>query len=92
MTYYFVLFGGKMRKWFEKRIWYPDYYRATDDTSFVLKHFIRDYLFQHRIRYILMFRKANTTKNQFVKFYCEIRLYLMCRKYGIEIKTNTKIG
>ena len=25
-------------------------------------------------------------------FFCEYKLYRLCRKYGIEIKTNTKIG
>ncbi len=53
----------------EKSVWYKDYIRTTDDDKFILKHFIKDFLFQHRLRYMVYFRK-----------------------YGIEIKTQTKIG
>lgn len=76
----------------ENKIWYADYYRTTDDTKFVLKHFIRDFIFQHRLRYIIYFRKAQSTNNRLVRLYCNYKIYAMSRKYGIEIKTNTKIG
>ena len=78
--------------YFENKDWYPDYYRTTDDMEFSIVHFVRDYLFQHRIRFILCFRRANRTENKLVKLFCDSRLYLMSRKYGLEIKSNTKIG
>ena len=37
-------------------------------------------------------RRAQNTKLRVVKFYCEYKMYRLCRKYGIEIKTETKIG
>lgn len=77
---------------FEKKAWYADYYRTTDDYNFVLSHFIRDYLSQHRLRYMIYFRHAQSTNNKFVKLYFDWQLFRMSRKYGIEIKSNTKIG
>lgn len=76
----------------EKSVWYKDYIRTTDDDKFILKHFIKDFLFQHRLRYMVYFRKAQTTKSRLVKAFCEYKLFRLCRKYGIEIKTQTKIG
>ena len=35
---------------FEKACWYKDYLRTTDDSGFVLRHFLKDLLFQHRLR------------------------------------------
>ena len=77
---------------FYKSFWYKDYIRTTDDESFVLKHFIKDFIFQHRLRYMVYFRIAQNTKNPVLKLFCEIKLYILCRKFGIEVKTNTKIG
>lgn len=73
-------------------LWYKDYYRMTDDNKFILTHFIRDFLFQHRLRYIIYFRKAQITKIKLVKLFYEYKSLRLSRKYGIEIKTNTKIG
>lgn len=72
--------------------WYPEYNQMTNDDNFVLAHFIRDYLFQHRLRYMIYFRNAQNTNNKLMKFYYEAKMYRMCRKYGIEIKTSTRIG
>lgn len=73
-------------------VWYLDYVRTTDDQDFVLRHFIRDFIFQHRLRYMIYFRIAQNTGNRLVKLFCEYKLFRLCRKYGIEIKTSTKIG
>jgi serine O-acetyltransferase len=72
--------------------WYKDYFRTTDDKDFVWSHFIKDFLFQHRLKYMVYFRTAQNTKSKLVKLFCEYRLFVLCRKYGIEIKTATKIG
>ena len=77
---------------FENASWYPDYYRGTDDNRFILHHFIKDFIFQHRLRYMVYFRLSQNTTNKFMKFALEYRLFRLCRKYGIEIKTSTKIG
>ena len=81
-----------MRKKLENKIWYADYYRTTDDYDFVLSHFIRDFFFQHRLRFMIVFRKAQSAKNKFTKLIYNFLLYRMSRKYGIEIKSMTKIG
>ena len=73
-------------------VWFPDYIRTTDDQTFVLSHFIRDFIFQHRLRYMFYFRTSQNTGNRLVKLFCEYKLFRLCRKYGIEIKTSTKIG
>lgn len=78
-------------KW-ENKIWYDDYYRTTDDDSFVFSHFIKDYIFQHRLRFIICFRKAQNSKNRIKKYYYNYKLYKYSRKYGIEIKSETQIG
>ncbi len=75
-----------------KPIWYPDYYRTTDDEVFKVFHFVKDFIFQHRIRYMIYFRIAQTTKHLLLKLFCEYKLYRYSRKYGIEIKSKTKIG
>lgn len=77
---------------FEDKSWYPDYYRTTDDYNFIMSHFIRDFMFQHRLRYMIYFRHAQTTNNKIVRLFCDWKLYKMSRKYGIEIKSNTRIG
>ena len=37
----------------KKPIWYVDYIRSTDDTTLIWRHFIKDFIFQHRLRYIV---------------------------------------
>lgn len=76
----------------KNELWYLDYISTTDDNNFILFHFIRDFIFQHRLRYMIYFRKAQNTKYRVVKLFCEYKLLRLCRKYGIEIKTRTKIG
>ena len=75
-----------------KPVWYDDYIRITDDSEFILSHFIRDFLFHHRLRFMVYFRCAQNTKSKLAKLFYEFKLYRLCRKYGIEIKTSTKIG
>ena len=72
--------------------WYSDYLRTTEDSNFVLIHFLRDFIFQHRLRYMVYFRIAKKTKSHVLKLFCEYKLFRLCRKYGIEIKTSTEIG
>lgn len=64
----------------------------TDDAELIWTHFIKDFLFQHRLRYMVYFRKAQKSKNRFTRLFYEYKLFRLCRKYGIEIKTKTKIG
>lgn len=75
-----------------KALWYNDYIRTTDDSTFILHHFLRDFCFQHRLRYMIYFRIAQKEKNPLIKIFCEYKLFRLCRKFGIEIKTSTKIG
>lgn len=72
--------------------WYLDYLRTTDDDKFILRHFIRDFIFQHRLRYIIYFRKAQGSRSKILKLFYDYKLYKYSRKYGIEIKSNTTIG
>ena len=73
-------------------VWYLDYLRSTDDKTFVVKHFLRDFIFQHRLRYMIYFRCAQHTKCKITKLFYEYKLFRLCRKYGIELKTNTRVG
>lgn len=41
---------------------------------------------------MVYFRKAQETNSRFTKLFCEYKLFRLCRKYGIEIKTQTKVG
>lgn len=75
-----------------KPVWYDDYIRTTDDTTLIAEHFIKDFIFQHRLRYMVYFRLAQSTRSRLLHIFCEYKLYRLCRKYGIEIKTSTKIG
>lgn len=75
-----------------QKIWKLDYYRTNDDDSFVLLHFLKDYIFQHRLRFIIWLRKAQCSSNRFTKVFYDYKLYRYSRKYGIEIKSETKIG
>lgn len=76
----------------EKACWYKDYIRTTDDTSFILHHFLKDFLFQHRLRYMIYFRIAQKTGNKLLKLFMEFKLLRLGKKYGIEVKPSTKIG
>ena len=71
--------------------WYPEYFRTTDDNDFILHHFFKDFFFQHRLRYMVYFRLSQNTRSKFLKLFYEYKLFKLCRKYGIEIKTSTKI-
>lgn len=73
-------------------VWYDDYIRTTDDTSLIWGHFIKDFMFQHRLRYMVYFRLSQNSKKRLVKLFCEYKLFRLCRKYGIEVKTSTQIG
>lgn len=83
---------GWLQRTVQKRAWYPDYIRTTDDDRFILMHFCRDFLFQHRLRYMVYFRCAKKTRSRLIKLFYEYELFRLCRKYGIEIKTQTEIG
>ena len=63
----------------------------TDDSDLKWFHFIKDFTFQHRLRYMVYFRTCQNTRNALLRLFCEYKLFRLCRKYGIEIKTNTKI-
>ncbi len=76
----------------KKPIWFDDYYRTTDDETLIWSHFLKDFIFQHRLRYIVYFRHAQNAKNKLIKLFFEYKLFRLSRKYGIEIKTQTKIG
>ncbi len=76
----------------ENKCWYKDYIRTTDDDKFILSHFIRDFLTQQRLRFLVYFRNAQKTNNKLAKLYYDYKLFRLSRKYGIEIKSNTKIG
>lgn len=76
----------------DKVVWYNDYICMTDDEKIILRHFIKDFILQHRVRYMIYFRISQNTKSRIIRFFCEYKLYRLCRKYGIEIKTDTVIG
>lgn len=78
--------------WAEKKAWYPDYFRTTDDKQFVLNHFLKDFFFHHRLRYMVYFRNSQKCKTRLGKLAYELLIFHLCRKYGIEIMTETKIG
>ncbi len=77
---------------FSNKPWYKDYMRTRDDKTFSFISFIKDCIFYHSIRYMVYFRAAQHTNNKLLKLFYEYKLYRLCRKYGIEIKTDTKIG
>lgn len=73
-------------------VWYSDYIRSTDDSGLIWRHFLKDFIFQHRLRYMVYFRCSQATKKRLFHLFCEYKLYRLCRKYGIELKTQTKLG
>ncbi len=77
---------------FKNKPWYSDYMRTRDNKTFSFLGFIKDCVFYHSIRYMVYFRLSQKTKNKLLKTFYEYKLFRLCRKYGIEIKTNTKIG
>lgn len=76
----------------ENCVWFNDYIRTNENKNFSFISFIKDFLFYHRVRYMVYFRLSQNTKNKLLRIFYEYKLYRLCRKYGIEIKTNTKIG
>lgn len=86
-----------MLRWISMRVkkapWWGDYIRSTDDyTNFVLHHFVRDFILQHRLRYMIYFRYSQTVTSSIVRLFCQFKMLRMSRKYGIEIQTPTQIG
>ena len=77
---------------FESKPWYSDYIRTKGTKDFSSFSFIKDFMFYHRVRYMVYFRLSQRSKNKLAKLFYEYKLYRLCRKYGIEIKTETKIG
>lgn len=76
---------------YSKRTWFGDYIRQTDDKDFVFVHFIKDLIFHQGFRYMYYFRMAQECRG-ILKLYYEYKLFKFGRKYGIEIKSATKIG
>ncbi len=77
---------------FLRRTWYADYFRTTDDYNFVFLHFIRDFLFYHRLRFMIYLRWAQNSRFKIIRLWMNYKLFRYSRKYGIEIKSETKIG
>ena len=75
-----------------KYSWFKDYIRTTDDDHMIWPHFTKDFLFQHRLRYMVYFRTSQNCKSNLKRLFCEYKLYRLSRKFGIEIKTSTNIG
>ena len=67
-----------------------DYYRMTGDTL-TLKS-IPFIFIKHNLKYVFYFRIAQNTNIKLIKRILRIRLYLLGRKYGIEILPDTPIG
>ena len=77
---------------FKKRSWYADYFRTTVDYEFVFFHFLRDFLFNHRLRFMIYFRRAQSTRSKIIRLFMNYKIFRYARRYGIEIKAETKIG
>lgn len=77
---------------FSHQPWFSDYIRTKETKDFSFLTFVKDFLFYHRVKYMVYFRLSQSTKNKLLKLFYEYKLYRLCRKYGIEIKTETKIG
>lgn len=75
-----------------KKSWYLDYLRTTEDREMVWAHFIRDFLTQHRLRYIIYLRNYQTSNSKVSKLIYKTFLFRLSHKYGIEIKPETEIG
>lgn len=75
-----------------KKDWINDYRRTTSDREWNRWHFLRDFLFQHRLRFVVYFRNGQKTRNRFKKFFYRAALYRLSRKFGLEIGFHTKIG
>ena len=56
-------------------IWYSDYIRPTDDSSLIWTHFLKDFIFQHRLRYMVYFRKTQAANNKLLRLFYEFKLY-----------------
>lgn len=67
-----------------------DYYRMTGE-KFNLKS-IPFIFIKHNLKYMFYFRIAQSTNIKLIKKIIRVRLYLLGRKYGIEILPSTKIG
>lgn len=81
-----------LARYFEKKPWFLDYVRTTEDyKTFVFRHFVCDFVFQHRLRYMIYFRNSQNSTGIIKKIY-QYKMYRLCRKYGIEINTRTQIG
>ena len=64
--------------------WYNDYICMTADTDIVWKHFIKDFIFQHRVRYMFYFRLSQNTKNRLFRYFASIN-YSVCAE-NMELK------
>jgi serine O-acetyltransferase len=69
-----------------------DYYRCTGNKQLNVLGLCRDFLFQHRMRFMFYYRLGNQTNCKLLKYFCKYKLFRFSRKYGIEIHLETKIG
>lgn len=86
-----ILNIDKIKQKIQTKEWYYDCIRMTDDQE-LGRGFLKDFVFQHRVRYMIYLRTSQNTKNKLMRLLCEYKLFRLCRKYGIEIKTKTRIG
>lgn len=65
---------------------YLDRYRMTGNSG--IQKLLIDFLFRHNVRWAFWYRKWQHSGNRFYR----IPLYLLSRKYGIEVSTDASIG
>lgn len=53
----------------DRFVWYNDYICTTADKDIIWKHFIKDFIFQHRVRYMVYFRISQNTKSRLIRFF-----------------------
>lgn len=69
-----------------------DYYRMTGEEWDFLKGGALQMLCGHRLRYMYHFRKAQSATNYPAFLYRRIKMFMLSRKYGLEIHLYAQIG
>ena len=68
----------------DKFVWYNDYICMTNDKKIIWKHFIKDFIFQHRVRYMVYFRISQNTKSRLIRFFVNTNYTVSAENMGLK--------
>ena len=70
----------------DRQTWYNDYIRMTDDSEMIWPHFIKDFLIQHRLRYMVYFKWLKIPRRELYAYFVSTNYIDYAENMGLNLK------